>query len=853
MYSQRAAVFRTTVVFTVAIASIAQAQNGDVAYDLGTLPGTDSRAVALSADGGTAVGYAVNITTGRAQAFRWTVGGGIQALGAFGGESYAWAVSASGAVVAGNAVDISGKRHPVRWIAGAGMQDLGTLGGSLSRTYAISAGGDVVVGWATAPTSDKHAFRWTPGEGMLDLGMIGGVYLGASSEARAVSANGVVVAGVANNGAQNHAFRWTAASGMQDLGTLGGTYSYAVAVSASGDVIVGSAYNSAGKSHAFRWTADSGMQDLGTLGGQFSNAIAVTPDGTVVVGNATTASNQYHAFRWTAGGGMQDLGTLTSGGWSHAVAVSADGEVVVGDAIATSYTRAHRWTQRGGMQNLGTLGGTYSAAFAIAADGGVILGDAYNIADQTRACIWGDTDGDGLLDDWERNGGIPYIKNDGSEGRYPLLGANWLKKDIYVEVDAMSERSPSAATLQRVIDAFDPPDRVLVPPVPNVSGALPNITLHVETDTTGADLNLSLASDGNYTLGEGGFRDFGFDKSRYFGSPSDRTDPDWGTPAEPGPRRLAKLKAYRYCIFANTHSGGGSSGVAKGIPSNDFMVTLGAFHTPGGTPDQQAATFMHELGHTLGLGHGGGLGDVSEVSINSKQVRQQGINYKPNYYSIMNYWWQFPRGWQQRVPPYTGSAWGLRYSEAALPELNESELVESAGLGAAIAGARVPFVVPFVNCPGQMMSEYQNQWYSLSFARLDAARGADWNNDCFDQTPGHVSANLNALYDSECTRLGGHHDWVNLVYNFRASSTYAAGAPPENLDCDYTPELAAFMASLPPPCPADFNGDGFVNGDDYDAFAEPFENGQPMADINNDGFVNGDDYDLFAEYFETGC
>lgn len=54
-------------------------------------------------------------------------------------------------------------------------------------------------------------------------------------------------------------------------------------------------------------------------------------------------------------------------------------------------------------------------------------------------------------------------------------------------------------------------------------------------------------------------------------------------------------------------------------------------------------------------------------------------------------------------------------------------------------------------------------------------------------------------------------------------------------------------------CPADFNADGFVNGDDYDAFAELFDAADPAADFNADGFVNGDDYDLFAESFDIGC
>ncbi len=63
----------------------------------------------------------------------------------------------------------------------------------------------------------------------------------------------------------------------------------------------------------------------------------------------------------------------------------------------------------------------------------------------------------------------------------------------------------------------------------------------------------------------------------------------------------------------------------------------------------------------------------------------------------------------------------------------------------------------------------------------------------------------------------------------------------------------AWMANLPQACPADFNGDGFVNGDDYDAFAEAFDNADPAGDFNNDGFVNGDDYDAFAGHFDAGC
>ncbi len=55
------------------------------------------------------------------------------------------------------------------------------------------------------------------------------------------------------------------------------------------------------------------------------------------------------------------------------------------------------------------------------------------------------------------------------------------------------------------------------------------------------------------------------------------------------------------------------------------------------------------------------------------------------------------------------------------------------------------------------------------------------------------------------------------------------------------------------PCPADFNADGFVNGDDFDGFINAYVSGDPKADANKDGFVNGDDFDAFVPAFEIGC
>ena len=54
-------------------------------------------------------------------------------------------------------------------------------------------------------------------------------------------------------------------------------------------------------------------------------------------------------------------------------------------------------------------------------------------------------------------------------------------------------------------------------------------------------------------------------------------------------------------------------------------------------------------------------------------------------------------------------------------------------------------------------------------------------------------------------------------------------------------------------CPADFDGDGFVSGLDYDLYVQAFENGEASADFDGDGFVSGIDFDLYVAAFEKGC
>lgn len=81
-----------------------------------------------------------------------------------------------------------------------------------------------------------------------------------------------------------------------------------------------------------------------------------------------------------------------------------------------------------------------------------------------------------------------------------------------------------------------------------------------------------------------------------------------------------RSSVYHYMIFAHDYwLGGSSSGLSW--TNRDFIVTLGSWGGQTGSDNDQSGAFMHELGHNLGLGHGG----------------NSGTNFKPNYPSIMNY------------------------------------------------------------------------------------------------------------------------------------------------------------------------------------------------------------------------
>jgi len=550
--------------------------------------------------------------------------------------------------------------------------------------------------------------------------------------------------------------------------------------------------------------ANGAYQEVGTPG----FGLFISDDGSIAGGTFNDpGTNRARTFR-TSSSGFQDIGLAPGSAATVGHAMSGDGSVIVGtgDGVGAVLWRADLGvvplsaflTQRGvdlSGWDLSTTGG--GSATGVMLDGcaihicgvGRYQGLRRGFIVEIDLGEGADADGDGLCDNWEVEG-IPYLDAQGVLRRY-ILDANGdgvsdaspLRKDLFVEVDAMAGRVPTPQALDLVKAVF------AAAPVAAPPGGLPGIALHIQRD----EMALPRRPYPN------GLLDFQQDKVVYFGTAAERADaPNWTA------KRQAKFKVYRYCIFGDRILDSNISGIAEGFGCNDFIVSLGAFPdtsgNPGGTEEVQAGTFMHELGHALGLRHGGG----------------DDILFKPNYFSVMNYLWQMP------YPSFNPvGTWQLGFSDHPAPPLLESALSETAGIGEFVLAPRLPFTVLGGTglCPAPLFS-------CTHWASLNLGDPVDWNcNGVIDA--GLVSVNLNVALDATNNPSGqlllGHDDWNNLIYDFRTSPHYANGAPPIDIGPELTLEMHEYLSNLPPIdpgyCSADFNNDGDYGTDaDIEAF-----------------------------------
>jgi DNA-binding beta-propeller fold protein YncE len=238
----------------------------------------------------------------------------------------------------------------------------------------------------------------------------------------------------------------------------------------------------------------------------------------------------------------------------------------------------------------------------------------------------------------------------------------------------------------------------------------------------------------------------------------------------------AKAQAYRYVLFADciTACGAGTnpSGIAEqvGTPKagNDIIIGLGPESGFTTSENNIAGTFMHELGHSLGLQHGGP--QYTYTGSTKTLVPDSTQNCKPNYESVMSYSRQFTT--------YLGSAWTLNYSSGTFGPLTETALSEPTGLvGNPAILSTPPTIVYGYNSAGTYKGTT-----STTVNSGQTNPGIDW--DKSGAVSGTVSAPIQDLGITGCNTatalsspISDYNDWLNLNYNFTSAGSFNAISP----------------------------------------------------------------------------
>lgn len=292
-----------------------------------------------------------------------------------------------------------------------------------------------------------------------------------------------------------------------------------------------------------------------------------------------------------------------------------------------------------------------------------------------------DTDNDGLTDGDEVMGSV-----DGLD--LPGLGVNPLRKDLLVEYDwFIDDLECDGAHTHKLTDETLIRIRTMFAnaPVPNPDGSI----------------GVNIIQD----LGQGGLLDGGGQVEVFDANLPGALDSVYRQIREThqNPNRQGY---FHYLLLAHSYNNGSASSGFGEIIGDDAIVTLGCYQTQSNA----TRTVIHELGHNLGLNHGG----------------FESCNGKPNYNSLMNYRYQFSGLDEQCLGLGTGGdnySFGLRY------DLDEVALVEADGMCEGIA--------------------------------------VDWNrNNTINPSP--ISLNLNPEHDDSCfgalTVLRDFDDWGHLTF-----------------------------------------------------------------------------------------
>ncbi|MDI9329792.1 MAG: zinc-dependent metalloprotease family protein [Alphaproteobacteria bacterium] len=215
---------------------------------------------------------------------------------------------------------------------------------------------------------------------------------------------------------------------------------------------------------------------------------------------------------------------------------------------------------------------------------------------------------------------------------------------------------------------------------------------------------------------------------------------------------LRRRAVFHYALFAqslNADGSCGSGGIGE-VQGNDFIVTLGGCKLKTDTlagrnlaTNAQAATLMHEIGHNLGLRHGG----------------FEDQNYKPNHWSVMNYLYSLYGLAPDARSAHAADRWLLYQRE--LENINTGS--DIAFLAGSPLGDPASFVIDYSNGSSADLDET-----ALSESN-NIGRGANENAYAdWDRNGALTASPLNKDLNGNTTKgtLKDYDEWANLKLPF---------------------------------------------------------------------------------------
>lgn len=346
-----------------------------------------------------------------------------------------------------------------------------------------------------------------------------------------------------------------------------------------------------------------------------------------------------------------------------------------------------------------------------------------------------DNDKDGIPDSAEVPGGT-FAGID-----YYAMGARVGQADIFIQIDHMKSTDqgvlPAKESMQKVVDAFK----------------TRNIAVHFDSGALYSyDINPALFNLGGSRISKNNQVDYhqclGMGDKLNCASIYDYKDKSMD---------IRRKQVFHYLLMGNSQNEdgkSGSSGYAE-IIGNDIIVTLGDWGLNSKSENQlnklvnfQAATIMHELGHNLGLDHGG----------------DEPSNYKPNYYSVMNYLYQL-MGLGSN--PKTSSAIERYFLAKKANGFDWNSLCKLE-----TGPCSRDFRIDYSDGSGSMLDEY-NLNESAMIGRGSLGAYADWN---LDGQLNRLNYALDLNDDGKKTFLHDYNDWGNLTLAFARTASGNSGA-----------------------------------------------------------------------------